>query len=172
MRLLHLVVMRMRCPWCGHEDDKVVDSRPVEHGAAIRRRRQCLSCARRYTTYERVEELGLMVVKRDGSREPWQRAKMIAGIRKAIVNRPVSEEQVAQVADRIESRLRRKGPEVTAQQVGVEVLQHLARLDKVAYIRFASVYKDFQELTDFERELGALQRGGLEKRQPAKRTRR
>jgi len=139
---------------------------------AIRRRRQCLSCARRYTTYERVEELGLMVVKRDGSREPWERAKMIAGIRKAIVNRPVSEEQVAQVADRIESRLRRKGPEVTAQQVGVEVLQHLQRLDKVAYIRFASVYKDFQELTDFERELGALQRGGLAKSQPAKRAKR
>jgi len=110
-----------------------------------------------------------MVLKRDGSREPWERDKMVAGIRKAIVNRPVSEEQVAQVADRIESRLRRKGPEVTSQQVGVEVLQHLQRLDKVAYIRFASVYKDFQELTDFERELGALQQGGLEKRQPAKR---
>jgi transcriptional repressor NrdR len=161
--------MRMRCPWCGHEDDRVVDSRPVEHGAAIRRRRECRSCRRRYTTYERVEELGLMVLKRDGSREPWERDKMVAGIRKAIVNRPVSEEQVAQVADRIESRLRRKGPEVTSQQVGVEVLQHLQRLDKVAYIRFASVYKDFQELTDFERELGALQQGGLEKRQPAKR---
>jgi transcriptional repressor NrdR len=158
----------MRCPWCGHEDDKVVDSRPAEQGSAIRRRRECLSCGRRYTTYERVEELGLMVLKRDGSKEPWDREKMVAGIRKAIVNRPVSEEQVAQVADRIEARLRRKGPEVTAQQVGVEVLQHLARLDKVAYIRFASVYKDFQELTDFERELGALQKGGLQKKETAK----
>ena len=108
-----------------------------------------------------------MVVKRDGSREPWERDKMVAGIRKAIVNRPVSEDQVARVADRIEVRLRRKGPEITSQQIGVEVLQHLQRLDKVAYIRFASVYKDFQELTDFEREVGALQRGGLRKKESA-----
>jgi transcriptional repressor NrdR len=157
----------MRCPWCDREDDRVVDSRPVEQGSVIRRRRECRSCGRRYTTYERVEELGLMVVKRDGSREPWERDKMVAGIRKAIVNRPVSEDQVARVADRIEVRLRRKGPEITSQQIGVEVLQHLQRLDKVAYIRFASVYKDFQELTDFEREVGALQRGGLRKKESA-----
>jgi transcriptional repressor NrdR len=97
-----------------------------------------------------------MVVKRDGSKEPWDRDKMVAGIRKAIVNRPVTAEQVASVADRIEGRLRRKGPEITSQQVGLEVLQHLQRLDQVAYMRFASVYKDFQELTDFGRELGAL----------------
>ena len=109
-----------------------------------------------------------MVLKRDGSKEPWDRDKMVAGISKAIVNRPVSPEQVAQVADRIEARLRRRGPEVTAQQVGVEVLQHLARLDKVAYMRFASVYKDFQELTDFEREVGVLQKGGLQKKEPTK----
>jgi transcriptional repressor NrdR len=157
----------MRCPWCDREDDRVVDSRPVEQGSVIRRRRECRSCGRRYTTYERVEELGLMVVKRDGSREPWERDKMVAGLRKAIVNRPVSEDQVARVADRIEVRLRRKGPEITSQQIGVEVLQHLQRLDKVAYIRFASVYKDFQELTDFEREVGALQRGGLRKKESA-----
>lgn len=162
----------MRCPWCGHEDDKVVDSRPAEQGAAIRRRRQCRSCGRRYTTFERIEEVGLMVLKRDGTKEPWDRDKMVAGIRKAIVNRPVTAEQVAQVADRIEGRLRRKGPVVTSQQVGLEVLQHLQRLDQVAYMRFASVYKDFQELTDFERELGALQRGGLAKPQPAKRAKR
>src|SRR5512134_229279 len=158
----------MRCPWCGHEDDKVVDSRPAEQGAAIRRRRECLSCRRRYTTFERVEELGLMVLKRDGTKEPWDREKMVAGIRKAIVNRPVSAEQVAQVADRIEGRLRRKGPVVTSQQVGLEVLQHLQRLDQVAYMRFASVYKDFQELTDFERELGGL----VAKKEPAKARRR
>ncbi len=97
-----------------------------------------------------------MVHKRDGTKEPWDRQKMVAGIRKAIVNRPVSAEQVAQIADRIEGRLRRKGPEVTSQQVGLEVLQHLQRLDQVAYMRFASVYKDFQALTDFERELGGL----------------
>jgi transcriptional repressor NrdR len=157
--------MTMRCPWCGREDDRVVDSRPAEQGEAIRRRRECRACGRRYTTFERIEELGLMVVKRDGSKEPWDRDKMVAGIRKAIVNRPVTPEQVTSVADRIEGRLRRKGPEVTAQQVGLEVLQHLQRLDKVAYMRFASVYKDFQELTDFESELGVL----LAKGEPAKR---
>ena len=105
-----------------------------------------------------------MVVKRDGSKEPWDRDKMVAGIRKAIVNRPVTAEQVALVGERVESRLRRKGPEVTSQQVGVEVLQHLQKLDQVAYMRFASVYKDFQEVTDFERELGVL----LPKKEPAK----
>jgi transcriptional repressor NrdR len=158
----------MRCPWCGQEDDKVVDSRPAEQGSAIRRRRECLSCRRRYTTFERIEELGLMVVKRDGTKEPWDRDKMVAGIHKAIVNRPVTVEQVAQIADRIEGRLRRKGPVVTSQQVGVEVLQHLQRVDQVAYMRFASVYKDFQELTDFERELGGL----VAKKEPAKARRR
>ena len=154
----------MRCPWCGNADDKVVDSRPAERGETIRRRRQCLSCARRFTTYERVEELGLTVAKRDGTSEPWDRDKMLAGIRKALVNRPVTEEQVAALATRIETRLRRKGPQVTSQQVGLEVLQNLQKLDQVAYVRFASVYKDFQEVGDFERELGLL----LQKKVPAK----
>ena len=153
----------MRCPWCGHEDDKVVDSRPTEQGAAIRRRRQCLSCKRRYTTFERVEELGLLVVKRDGTTEPYLREKIIAGISKAIVNRPVTEEQVLRVVDRVEVRLRRKGPQVPSEQVGLEILSQLAKLDQVAYMRFASVYKDFQGITDFEKELGALQ-----KKEPAK----
>ncbi|HEX9716565.1 MAG TPA: transcriptional regulator NrdR [Actinomycetota bacterium] len=153
----------MRCPWCGHRDDKVVDSRPAEQGAAIRRRRECLSCGRRFTTFERIEDVGLVVIKRDGSREPYLREKVVAGIRKAIVNRPVTEEQVAQVADRVGERLRRRGPQVTSQQVGLEVLSQLARLDQVAYVRFASVYRDFQEITDFEREVGTLQ-----KKAPAK----
>ena len=155
--------MLMRCPWCGHVDDKVVDSRPTEQGAAIRRRRQCLSCKRRYTTFERIEELGLLVVKRDGTTEPYLREKVIAGIRKAIVNRPVTEEQVLRVVDRVEGRLRRKGPQVPSEQVGLEILAQLAKLDQVAYMRFASVYKDFQGITDFEKELGALQ-----KKDPAK----
>lgn len=154
----------MRCPWCGHADDKVVDSRPADRGSAIRRRRECLSCGRRYTTFERVEDVGLSVVKRDGSREPYERAKVVAGIRKAIVNRPVTEEQVAVAADRIEGRMRRKGPDVTSQQVGLEVLAELKKLDPIAYMRFASVYKDFQEVTDFERELGQL----LPKKESAK----
>jgi transcriptional repressor NrdR len=153
----------MRCPWCGHVDDKVVDSRPTEQGVAIRRRRQCLSCKRRYTTFERIEELGLLVVKRDGTTEPYLREKVIAGIRKAIVNRPVTEEQVLRVVDRVEGRLRRKGPQVASEQVGLEILAQLAKLDQVAYMRFASVYKDFQGITDFEKELGALQ-----KKEPAK----
>jgi transcriptional repressor NrdR len=154
----------MRCPWCGNDEDKVVDSRPAEGGETIRRRRQCLSCGRRYTTFERVEELGLLVTKSDGTKEPWAREKMVAGVRKAIVNRPVSEEQVAKLADRVETRLRRKGPVITSQQVGLEVLQHLQKLDQVAYLRFASVYKDFQELGDFEREMGLL----LAKKEPSK----
>jgi transcriptional repressor NrdR len=153
----------MRCPWCGHENDKVVDSRPTEQGAAIRRRRHCLSCKRRYTTFERVEDLGLLVVKRDGTTEPYLREKVIAGISKAIVNRPVTVEQVLRVVDRVEVRLRRKGPQVPSEQVGLEILAQLAKLDQVAYMRFASVYKDFQGITDFERELGALQ-----KKEPAK----
>lgn len=154
----------MRCPWCGGEDVKVVDSRPAEQGTAIRRRRGCRSCGRRFTTFERIEDVGLTVRKRDGSKEPWDRGKLLAGIRKAIVNRPVTEQQVAQVVDRIESRLRRKGPVVSSEQIGLEVLQQLQRLDQVAYMRFASVYKDFQQLTDFERELGIL----LAKKEPAK----
>lgn len=140
-----------------------MDSRPAEQGGAIRRRRECLSCGRRFTTFERIEDVGLVVLKRDGSREPYLREKVVAGIHKAIVNRPVTEEQVAELADRVEERLRRRGPEVTSQQVGLEILSQLAKLDQVAYVRFASVYRDFQEITDFEREVGTLQ-----KKAPAK----
>ena len=155
----------MRCPWCGRDDDKVIDSRSVEEGEAVRRRRECASCHRRYTTFERVEELGLSVIKRDGTKEPYRRDKIVAGIEKSLTNRPVTAEQVAAAATRVETRLRRKGPHVTSQDVGLEVLAELKKLDKVAYMRFASVYKDFQEITDFERELGLL----LQKREPAKR---
>ena len=155
----------MRCPWCNADDDRVVDSRSADGGAAIRRRRECAACRRRYTSFERVEDVGLVVLKRDGSRDPFDRAKLESGILKAIKNRPVSPEQVQRVVQRVEERLRRKGPEVTSQAVGVEVLASLAKLDQVAYMRFASVYKDFQEITDFERELGVL----LQKKAPAKR---
>ena len=157
----------MRCPWCHATDDKVVDSRPADGGVAIRRRRECLTCERRYTTFERVEGVGLVVVKRDGVKDPFDREKLAGGIEKAIKNRPVSAEQVDRIVDRVEERLRRKGPEVTSQQVGIEVLSQLRKLDEVAYIRFASVYKDFQEITDFEKELGTLL-----KREPAKRRKR
>jgi transcriptional repressor NrdR len=146
----------VRCPWCGHSDDKVMDSRSAEGGIAVRRRRECMKCSRRFTTFERVEPIGLSIVKRDGTKEPFERAKLIAGVRKAIKNRPVTEEQVARLADGVEERLRRKGAMVTTQEVGIEALELLRRLDEVAYLRFASVYKDFQELTDFERELGIM----------------
>jgi transcriptional repressor NrdR len=148
--------MRMRCPWCAHPGDKVVDSRTADAGSAIRRRRECLSCGRRFTTFERVEVAALSVVKRDGSKEPFDRSKVVSGVMKAIKNRPVSVEQVEDLADRAEEKLRRRGPVVTTQEVGIEVLALLRPVDDVAYMRFASVYKDFQELTDFERELGIL----------------
>jgi transcriptional repressor NrdR len=155
----------MRCPWCGHGEDRVVDSRPADGGEAIRRRRECRSCGRRYTTFERIEALGLMVVKRDGTKQPWDRGKVLAGMLKALANRPIEEDRVQALVARIEARLRRKGPEVTSQQVGLEVLQGLQKIDQIGYLRFASVYKDFQEVGDFERELGLL----LPKKEPAKR---
>ena len=145
----------------------MVDSRIADGGEAIRRRRECLACRRRYTTFERVEELGLTVIKRDGAKEPYDRQKVMAGIAKAIVNRPVTAAQVQGVAARAEERLRRKGPQITSQAVGLEVLAQLAKVDQVAYMRFASVYKDFQQLTDFEEELGLLP----QKREAAKRRR-
>ena len=154
----------MRCPWCGRDEDRVVDSRSAERGTAIRRRRECRACGRRFSTFERIEEVGLAVIKRDGSKEPYDREKVVGGIRQAIKNRPVAEDQVLDLAGRVEQRLRRKGPQVTTQEIGLEVLAQLRKLDQVAYMRFASVYKDFQQLTDFERELGLM----LQKREPAK----
>jgi transcriptional repressor NrdR len=159
----------VRCPWCGNEASKVIDSRPADGGESVRRRRECLACGRRFTTFERAEAPALRVRKRDGSREPYQRAKLVAGVRKAIVNRPVTEEQVERLADRVEDRLRRKGPEVSTQDVGVETLRLLRSLDQVAYLRFASVYKDFQEPSDFQRELGALLQKRVPKRKAARR---
>jgi transcriptional repressor NrdR len=143
----------------------VVDSRPADAGGAIRRRRECHACGRRFTTYERIEEVGLVVRKRTGLKEPFDRQKVEAGIRKALAGRPVSNLQIDQIVDRIELRLRRRGPEITSRQVGTEVLAALQRVDEVAYLRFASVYKDFQAITDFERELDLM----LEKKEPAKR---
>jgi transcriptional repressor NrdR len=147
----------------------VIDSRPAGGGEAVRRRRECLSCGRRFTTFERAEALALRVRKRDGTREPYQRGKVVAGVRKAIVNRPVTEDQVERLADRVEERLRRKGPEVSTQNVGLETLRVLRSLDQVAYLRFASVYKDFQEPSDFERELGVLLQKRVPKRKAARR---
>lgn len=158
----------MRCPWCGHAETRVVDSRPAEDGGSIRRRRECDSCSRRFTTFERAQGVGLRVIKRDGTKEPYEREKVISGLRKALTNRPVSEEEIVALAERVEEQLRPKGPDVTTQDVGLEVLAQLRPVDDVAYLRFASVYKDFQELTDFERELGILP----QKRQPKRKAKR
>ena len=157
----------MRCPHCGERETRVVDSRDLDDSATIRRRRECAACATRFTTYERIEDVGLVLLKRDGSREPWDRDKLEAGIRKALTGRPVTNIQIDQMLDRIEARVRKKGPEVASSVVGAAALGAMQRTDEVGYLRYASVYKDFQVAGDFERELGLL----LEKKEPAKRRR-
>ena len=137
-------------------DDKVVDSRTVEEGASIRRRRECLACGRRYTTYERLEELPFVVIKRDGSAEPFNRAKIIDGVKAAAKNRPVSPAQMEALAAEVEEQLRLDGNQIPTETVGVAVLARLRRLDEVAYVRFASVYKEFSEPGDFTKEVGSL----------------
>lgn len=147
----------MRCPYCHSLEDKVVDSRLAEEGWSIRRRRECLVCGRRYTTFERVEEASLAVRKRDGALEPFERSKIVEGIRRAAKNRPVAVDQIEAIATDIEESLRADGRrEVGYSEIGRVVLERLRELDNVAYLRFASVYKSFQELDDFERELGLL----------------
>jgi transcriptional repressor NrdR len=133
----------------------VVDSRLAEDGAVIRRRRECLSCARRFTTYERLEEAPLWVIKRAGEREAFDRAKVVAGMTSATKNRPVDPEQLEAVAQQVEESLRGTA-EVSSQQIGLAVLERLRDLDDVAYLRFASVYKGFEDVGDFEREVGLL----------------
>lgn len=137
-------------------DDRVVDSREVEHGAAIRRRRECLACGFRFTTFERLGGTALLVAKRSGQRELFDRDKVAAGVRAACKNRPVSSVQVDALADAVEDLARRSGSEITSQQLGLAVLDHLRELDDVAYLRFASVYKGFEDAGDFEREAGLL----------------
>ena len=146
----------MRCPWCLADDDRVVDSRVAEDGAAIRRRRECVECGRRYTTFERIDEVPFMVIKRSGERQPFDRGKLVDGLRSATKNRPVSEDQLDQVAREVEDELREAGSEPTSEQVGIAVLDRLRVVDEVAYLRFASVYKGFEGVDDFRRELGLL----------------
>lgn len=144
----------MRCPYCDTDEDKVVDSRVAEDGRAIRRRRECLSCRRRYTTFERPEEVPLVVVKRNGVEEPFDRDKIARGLRQATKNRPVSEAALDELVEDVEEAMRaRSDKRIESADVGAEVLERLRNLDEVAYLRFASVYKDFQELDDFEQEL-------------------
>lgn len=146
----------VRCPRCSTDEDRVIDSRTSEDGAAIRRRRECLACGRRFTTYERLEEVPFVVVKRSGQREPFDRAKLIAGMQAAAKNRPLPAALLEQIAVEIEEGLRLEGPEVTSEQVGLAALRALSGRDDVAYLRFASVYKGFNDADDFRREAGLL----------------
>jgi transcriptional repressor NrdR len=153
----------VRCPFCKQNADKVVDSRLADDGTAIRRRRECLDCSRRYTTYERVEEVGLAIRKRSGVTEPFDRQKLRAGVERAATNRLDAPTVEAIVGD-IEEELRALGGEVASERVGMAVLEQLRARDHVAYLRFASVYKGFEDLADFEREVGELQKTTAPKR--------
>lgn len=148
----------MKCPSCLSNNTKVVDSRDLDEENVTRRRRECLKCKNRYTTYERIEPLNVLVIKKDGSREFYDRTKLERGILKACEKREVSKEQIDKVINRIEEKLKRNGKEVKSGRIGDLVSTSLKRLDKVAYIRFASVYKSFDDLKEFERELRALKR--------------
>jgi transcriptional repressor NrdR len=160
----------VNCPFCEHGETKVVDSRVAGKGA-IRRRRECLICSQRFTTFERVEQSPLHVIKRDGARQPFDRAKLLAGLTRACVKRPVSLEQIERAAVTIEASLRNGvGDEVEASQIGEEALKVLRDLDRVAYVRFASVYRDFQDVDEFERELAKLEGRKKRSRNVAKRT--
>ena len=147
----------MKCPYCAHLGDKVVDSRESKEGEVIRRRRECLGCGRRFTSYERIDEIPYMVVKKDGTRERFERQKLIAGLLKACEKRPVSVAALESVADRVESTLQeRTEKEITTNEIGSIVMQDLKRLDKVAYVRFASVYRHFRDIGEFMTELKDL----------------
>ena len=146
----------MRCPNCGEVEDRVVDSREVEHGAGIRRRRECLACHSRFTTFERVASPSLVVAKRSGQREPFEQSKLVAGIEAACKNRPVTSREVEAIAQAVEAQCRQGGGEVESRAIGIAVLERLRNLDEVAYLRFASVHKQFEDAEDFEREAGML----------------
>jgi transcriptional repressor NrdR len=147
----------VKCPYCAHLGDKVVDSRESKEGEVIRRRRECLNCARRFTSYERIDEIPYMVIKKDGTRERFERQKLIAGLLKACEKRPVSISAVEGVADRVETMLQeRPEKEIPTAEVGAFVMQELKRLDKVAYVRFASVYRHFRDIGEFMNELKDL----------------
>ena len=154
----------MRCPACAHLDDKVVDSRQSDDGDAIRRRRECLACGARFTTFERLDLVPMVVVKRSGDRVPFEQKKITEGIAAAAKGRPIEEETILLTAAAIAEELRLVGPELTSEQVGFAVLEHLRELDHVAYMRFASVYKGFDDASDFQREITLLTKATEPKR--------
>jgi transcriptional repressor NrdR len=147
----------MKCPYCAHLGDKVVDSRESKEGEVIRRRRECLECGRRFTSYERIDEIPYMVIKKDGSRERFERQKLVAGLLKACEKRPVSMASIEKIADRVESALQDKPEkEISTEEIGAFVMNELRRLDGVAYVRFASVYRHFRDINEFMSELKDL----------------
>ena len=147
----------MLCPCCGHKEDKVNDSRESKEADVIRRRRECLSCSRRFTTYERIDEVPYMVVKKDGRREKFERQKVLAGLLRATEKRPVSMSKLAQLVDEVESKLAENPDrEIATTAIGETLMERLRTIDKVAYVRFASVYRDFQDVEAFLGELNAL----------------
>jgi transcriptional repressor NrdR len=151
----------MRCPFCGHEDTQVKDSRPSDDGAAIRRRRFCLACSQRFTTIERVQLRELTVVKSDGRRVPFDRDKLARSIRIALRKRPVQEERIERIVNAIVRQLESSGEtDIASKQIGEQVMETLKEVDEVAYVRFASVYRNFREAKDFEAFLGSLGEAG------------
>jgi transcriptional repressor NrdR len=146
--------MNMKCPYCSHLEDKVIDSRPTDEGATIRRRRECLGCQKRYTTYEKVEYMPLMVIKKDKSRQPYNREKLLNGIMRACEKRPVSIGEIDNLIDNVEARIYNTlEREVTSTEIGECVMNELRNLDEVAYVRFASVYRQFKDIDTFMDEL-------------------
>jgi len=151
----------MKCPACGHGEDKVVDSRATKDDTAVRRRRECLECGKRFTTYEYIENTPLMVIKKDGRREPFRREKLKAGILRACEKRPISPLTIDEVVDSIESSLQKQmRSEITSRDIGESVMQALSNLDEVAYVRFASVYRHFKDINQFMEELKTLLKKG------------
>src|SRR5688500_9858637 len=147
----------MRCPHCGERETRVVDSRDLDDSATIRRRRECAACATRFTTYERVEAARLVVIKRDGTRQEFDRARLASGLRTALTRRPVPDGAAEQAADQIEAELRAAGsPEVPSSRIGAMAMEQLRTIDQIAYIRFASVYQSFEDLEDLKREVDTL----------------
>lgn len=147
----------MKCPYCAHEDDKVIDSRPTDEGTAIRRRRECTKCAKRFTTYEKVECLPLMVIKKDKTRQPFDREKLLNGLLRACEKRPVSINDLEKMVEEIESQIHNSlQREVTSQAIGEMVMVRLKNMDEVAYVRFASVYRQFKDINTFMDELRKL----------------
>lgn len=157
----------MKCPYCGSLEEKVVDSREGKEGEVIRRRRQCQQCRRRFTTYERIDEIQFMVVKSDGRREPFDRSKIRAGLVKATQKRPVSVAQLDAIVEEIEARLAEKEDrEIAAAEIGEVIMERLHDLDEVAYVRFASVYRRFNAVNQFVEEVKSLSKGGPRRRPP------